>query len=197
MKRIILASKSAVRAELLRNAGVAFDAVGAGVDETPIKAGMIGRGASPAEIAHVLSEEKAKAASLRHEGLVIGADQTLELDGRLIDKVDSLAEARERLLSLRGREHFLHSGVAVAEAGEIALTTVETARLVVRDFSVAWLDDYLDRNGLDALGSVGCYQLEGPGVQLFEEIEGDFFTILGLPLLKLLHFLRDRGAIAA
>jgi septum formation protein len=195
VKPIVLASKSAARAELLRNAGVRFEAMGAGVDEGPIKAGMVGRGARPAEIARVLAEEKAKAGSIRRPGLVIGADQTLELDGRLVDKADSLSEARERLLSLRGREHQLHSGVAVAQAGEIAFTTVETAKLAVRTFSEAWLDDYLDRNGLDALGSVGCYRLEDEGVQLFERIDGDFFTILGLPLLKLLHFLRAEGAL--
>jgi septum formation protein len=193
--RIVLASKSAARALLLRNAGVNFEAVGAGVDEAPIKAGMLHRGASPKEIAHVLAEEKAKAASLQHDGLVIGADQTLDLGGRLIDKVDSVAEARARLLDLRGREHQLHAAVAVAVAGEIVFTEVESATLVVRPFSDAWLEGYLDRNGLDILQSVGGYQLEGEGVQLFDRIEGDYFTILGLPLPPLLRFLRDREAL--
>jgi septum formation protein len=197
VSRIVLASKSAARADLLKNAGIGFEAVGAGVDEGPIKTGLLRRGAPPAEIARTLAEEKAKAGSLRREGLVIGADQTLELEGRLVDKADNLAEARERLRLLRAREHRLHSGVAVAEAGEIAFTAVETARLVMRPFSDAWLEDYLDRNGQDVLGSVGCYLLEGEGVQLFEDIEGNYFTILGLPLLPLLQFLRQKGAIAA
>ena len=195
--RLVLASKSAARAALLAGAGLSFETVGAGVDETPIKAGMIRRGAAPREIARVLAEEKAKAGSTRHAGLVIGADQTLDLDGTLIDKADSLAEARLRLLELRGREHRLHSGVAVARADEILFTHVETATLTVRAFSEAWLDDYLDRNGLEILGSVGCYQLEGEGVQLFDRIEGDYFTILGLPLLPLLGFLRQEHALAS
>lgn len=197
MSKLVLASKSAARAQLLAGAGLEFLTVGAGVDETPIKAGMLRRGASPREIAHVLAEEKAKAGSTRNDGLVIGADQTLDLDGRLIDKADSLAEARERLKSLRGREHRLHSGLAVARADELIFTHVETATLKVRDFSDAWLDAYLERNGLEILGSVGCYQLEGEGVQLFERIEGDYFTILGLPLLPLLDFLRREGVLAS
>jgi septum formation protein len=197
MSRLVLASKSAARAQLLAGAGLDFVTVGAGVDETPIKTGMLGRGASPREIARVLAEEKAKAGSTRHDGLVIGADQTLDLDGALIDKADSLAEARQRLVELRGREHRLHSGIAVARADELVFTHVETAVLKVRDFSDAWLDAYLERNGLEVLGSVGCYQLEGEGVQLFERIDGDYFTILGLPLLPLLDFLRREKALDA
>jgi septum formation protein len=194
---LVLASKSAARAAVLAGAGLSFRTVGAGVDETPIKAGMVRRGASPREIARVLSEEKAKAGSVRNDGLVIGADQTLDLDGTLIDKADSLAEARARLLDLRGRSHQLHSGVAVARADEILFTHVETATLTVRGFSEAWLDAYLERNGLEILGSVGCYLLEGEGVQLFERVEGDYFTILGLPLLPLLAFLRQARALDA
>ena len=197
MTKIILASKSAARATLLQNAGVAFASVGAGVDEDIIKTGMLRRHASPAEIARVLAEEKAKAASLKHNGLVIGADQTLDLDGALIDKVDSLSDARVRLLRLRGRAHRLHSAVAVACAGELVFTGADSATLFARDFSDAWLEGYLDRNGVEILGSVGCYMLEGEGAQIFERVEGDYFTILGLPLLPLLSFLRGEGAIAA
>jgi septum formation protein len=226
---LVLASKSAARAALMRGAGLDFTTASAGVDEDVIKRGLLGRGASPREIAHVLAEEKAKACSLRQPGpehfpvhpnreireilspervlsgepgatspgraLVVGADQTLDLEGRLMDKPASLEEARQHLLDMRGREHRLHSGLAVAEAGEIVFTTVETAVLKVRAFSDTWLDRYLDRNGDQILASVGAYQLEGEGVQLFERIEGDYFVILGLPLLSLLSFLRDRGAL--
>jgi septum formation protein len=196
MSRLVLASKSAARAALMRGAGLDFATASAGVDEDVIKHGLLGRGAAPCEIAHVLAEEKAKACSLRQTGLVVGADQTLDLGGRLMDKPASLEEARRHLLDMRGREHRLHSGLAVAQAGEIVFTTVETAVLKVRAFSDAWLDRYLDRNGQQILASVGAYQLEGEGVQLFERIEGDYFVILGLPLLSLLSFLRDRGALA-
>jgi septum formation protein len=195
VSRLVLASKSAARGQLLKDAGVRFDPVGSGVDEGVIKAGLLRRGAGPREVARVLAEEKAKATSLREPGLVIGGDQTLDLDGRLIDKAESLDEARARLIEFRGRPHRLHSGLAVAEAGEIVFTTVETATLQVRRFSDAWLDGYLARNGEALLGSVGCYMLEGEGVQLFENIEGDYFTVLGLPLLTLLDFLRARGAV--
>jgi septum formation protein len=194
---IILASKSAARASILRNANVPFEAVGSGLDETPIKHGLLRRGAAPREIARVLAEEKAKAASLHHPGLVIGADQTLDLDGRLIDKADTLAEARTRLVDLRNRPHRLHSAAAAARAGEIVFTDADSATLMARDYSDVWLDGYLERNGEALLGSVGCYQLEGEGVQLFDRVEGDYFTILGLPLVPLLAFLRAEGALAS
>jgi septum formation protein len=192
---LVLASKSAARAALMRGAGLDFQTASAGVDEDVFKRGLLGRGASPREVAQVLAEEKAKACSLRHPGLVVGADQTLDLEGRLMDKPASPEEARRHLLDMRGREHRLHSGLAVAKAGEIVFTTVETAVLKVRAFSDAWLDRYLDRNGAELMSSVGAYQLEGEGVQLFERFEGDYFVILGLPLLSLLSFLRDVGAL--
>ncbi|HWE45647.1 MAG TPA: Maf family protein [Caulobacteraceae bacterium] len=197
MTRLVLASKSAARATLLKNAGVTFISVGAGVDEDIIKSAMLRRNSSPAEIARTLAEEKAKTASLKHDGLVIGADQTLDLDGALIDKVDSLGEARTRLTRLRGRAHRLHSAVAVARAGELVFTEADSATLFAREFTDAWLDGYLDRNGVEILGSVGCYMLEGEGAQIFDRVEGDYFTILGLPLLPLLRFLRAEGALAA
>jgi septum formation protein len=195
MTRLVLASKSAARATMLNNAGVEFISVGAGVDEEIVKIGLKRRHAPPSEIARVLAEEKAKAASLQHDGLVIGADQTLDLDGELIDKVDSLAAARVRLTRLRGRAHRLHSAVAVARAGELVFTEADSATLFARDFSDAWLDGYLERNGVEILGSVGCYMLEGEGAQLFDRVEGDYFTILGLPLMGLLDLLRRRGVL--
>ncbi len=130
-------------------------------------------------------------------GLVIGADQTLDLDGGLIDKAGSLAEARERLQALRGRPHKLHAGVVVARDGQPIWRELKSATLWMRDFSDGFLDDYLAAEGEAVLGSVGCFRLEGLGVQLFERIEGDYFTILGLPLLGLLDLLRRHGALAA
>jgi septum formation protein len=192
---LVLASKSAARAALLRGAGLDPILVDAGVDESVIKRGLLGRHAGPREIAHVLAEEKAKTGSLHAEGLVVGADQTLDLEGRLFDKPQSLDEARSHLRSFRGRTHHLHAGLAVASAGEILFTTVESVSLTVRPFTDAWLDAYLESQGDALLGSVGAYQLEGPGVQLFDKIEGDYFTVLGLPLLTLLGFLRAQGVV--
>jgi septum formation protein len=128
---------------------------------------------------------------------VIGADQTLDLDGRLYDKAETLEAARERLITLRGKTHKLHSAVVVAKEGTPIWREVATATLTMRDFSDAFLDDYLKTEGAAALGSVGCYRLEGPGAQLFSRIEGDYFAILGLPLLGLLDLLRRHGELAA
>jgi len=195
MSRIVLASKSAARKALLEGAGVAFHSVSAGVDEDVLKVELLERGAGPKEVALALAEAKALAAAAEHDGLVIGADSTLDHDGRLIDKALTPGEARARLIELRGTRHELHSAVAVACGGELLWRTVDTAALVMRPFSDAYLDAYMDRQGVAVLSSVGCYQLESEGVQLFERIEGDYFTVLGLPLLPLLAFLRSRGAL--
>lgn len=194
--RLVLASRSAIRAEILRGAGLAFDVVDAGVDEAPIKAGLLRRGAAPAEIARVLAEEKAKAASEHHDGLVIGADQTLDLNGRLFDKPSNPEGLKAQLLELRGNAHQLHSGVALGRAGALVATFVDSATLTMRRFSDAFLEGYVARNQTAALACVGGYQLEGEGVQLFESLSGDYFTILGLPLLPLLDALRREGALA-
>ena len=192
---VVLASTSASRATLLRNAGVAFTAMAPGVDEDAAKAALLGEGSGPRDIADALAELKAIRVSARMPGLVIGADQTLDLDGELMDKASSLDEARDRLRRLRGRRHRLHAGVVVARNGEPIWREVSTATLEMRDFSDAFLDDYLDRLGPDVLSSVGCYHLEGEGVQLFHRIEGDYFGILGLPLTGLLDLLRRHGAL--
>jgi septum formation protein len=194
---VTLASKSAARAQLLAGAGVRFEAVGSGVDEDAAKARLLSEDAGPRDIAQALAETKAVVVSLRRPGLVIGADQTLDLDGSLFDKVETLAEARHRLERLRGRTHQLHSGVAVAREGAVIWREIQSATLTMRGFSDPFLDDYLARSGEAALSSVGCYQLEGQGLQLFERIEGDYFTILGLPMLSLLALLRREGVIAA
>lgn len=195
MTAVILASQSAARAQILAGAGVAFEKVSAGVDEDLTKARLLEAGETPAVIAAALAQEKAQAVSRRRPGLIIGADQTLEFEGQLYDKAASLEEARARLLALRGKPHHLHSAVAVAEDGLVIWEELATATLTMRDFSPAFLDDYLAREGADLLGSVGCYRLEGLGAQLFAEISGDYFAILGLPLLGLLDLLRDKGVV--
>jgi septum formation protein len=192
---LILASTSAARRAVLEGAGVAFEAVRPGVDEDTAKTALLAKGARPREVAEALAQRKAVAVSKDRPGLVIGADQTLDLDGRLYDKADDLAAARARLVELRGRTHQLHSAVAVAEGGRPVWAQTVSATLAMRDFSDAFLDDYLAREGAAALGSVGCYRLEGLGVQLFDSIDGDYFTILGLPLMGLLELLRARGVL--
>ena len=195
---MILASKSRTRAELLRAAGVPFEVRGSGVDEEPIKRAALSEGAAPREIALKLAEAKALAVSRRAgDALVIGADQTLELDGRLFDKAADIADARARLLELRGRPHQLHSAAVIARGGAIVWRDVPSATLHVRAFSDAWLDIYMQSVGGAVLESVGAYQLEGLGVQLFERIDGDWFTILGLPMLSLLEALRAEGAVTS
>jgi septum formation protein len=195
MAQVVLASKSAARRAVLDGAGVAYEATVAGVDEDAVKAGLLAEGASVRDIADALAELKAIKVSRGRPELVIGADQTLELEGRLYDKAETLGEARDRLKALRGKPHRLHSAVVVAKAGNPIWREVVTATLTMRDFSDDFLEDYLAAEGEQALGSVGCYRLEGPGAQLFSKIEGDYFAILGLPLLGLLDLLRRHGVL--
>ena len=194
---VILASKSAARRAVLDGAGVAYEALVAGVDEDAVKAGLVAEGASPRDVADALAELKAIRVSRGRQEFVIGADQTLDLDGTLYDKAETLEAARERLIVLRGKTHRLHSAVVVAKEGAPIWREVATATLTMRDFSDAFLDEYLRTEGSAALGSVGCYRLEGPGAQLFSKIEGDYFAILGLPLMGLLDLLRRHGELAA
>ncbi len=195
MTGVVLASTSPSRRALLTSAGVTFEARAPGVDEDAAKASLVAAGASPRDVADALAELKAIRVSGKVPGLVIGADTTLDLGGTLIDKAGSVGEARERLLALRGRPHKLHSAVVVARDGAPIWREVDTATLWMRPISDAFLDAYLEANGSDVLYSVGCYHLEGEGVQLFERIEGDYFTILGLPMLGLLDLLRRHGAL--
>jgi septum formation protein len=193
---VVLASKSASRAAILTGAGVPFEALGSGVDETALKVRLQAVGAGPRQVAAELAAAKAAAVSAQRPGaLVIGADQTLDLDGELFDKAEDLAEARARLGQLRGRTHALHSAVAVTQDGAPVWRSLQSPQLTMRAFSDAYLDGYLARGGEGLLSSVGCYQLEGEGAQLFERIEGDYFAILGLPLLPVLSFLRAAGAL--
>jgi septum formation protein len=192
---IVLASASASRAAILRAAGVAFSVVPSRVDEDAFKARMLARVATPDAIAQGLSELKARAVSQTEEGLVIGADQTLDLGGVLYDKPRDLAESRHRLRMLRGRAHRLHAAVAVARQGELLWSALDTATLVMRHFSDDYLEGYLARQGESVIASTGAYLLESEGIQLFDRIDGDYFSILGLPLLGLLAFLRQAGAL--
>lgn len=194
---VILASKSAARRAVLRGAGVPFEIAVAGVDEDAAKTELIARGASPKEIAGALAEQKAVRISEARRGLIVGADQTLEFEGGLYDKVETVEAARDRLKLLRGRPHQLHSAVVVARDGAPIWRETVSATLAMRDFSDAFLDAYLASEGEAALGSVGCYRLEGLGAQLFARIEGDYFTILGLPLLGLLELLRQHQVLSA
>ena len=195
MSRLILASGSQARAQVLRGAGVAFAVEVPDVDEEAVKTRLLAQGEGPRGIAQALAEEKALAVSRSRPGLVVGADQTLEFEGLLHDKVADLPAARARLAQLRGKPHMLHAAVVAAEAGEPVWRECVSATLIMRDFSDAFLDDYLAAEGQAALGSVGCYRLEGPGAQLFSSIDGDYFAILGLPLLGLLDLLRRRGVL--
>lgn len=197
MTPVVLASKSPARASVLRAAGVSFETVGAGVDEGAAKQELLAKGASPHDVADALAELKAVKASRERPGLVIGADQTLDFEGRLFDKAESLDEARERLSMLRGHPHKLHSAVVVAKDGAVVWREVPAATLTMRDFTDDFLEAYLARHGEGLLASVGCYRLEDNGVQLFSRIDGDYHAILGLPLMGLLDQLRRHGALVA
>ncbi len=195
--KLVLASKSPARAQILRNAGVAMAVRSTSLDEAPLKAAALANGAAPRQVAEMLAAAKAVAASIGSLDLAIGADQTLEIDGRCFDKADSPAQAREDLQRLRGRTHQLHAAVALAQDGRMIWHDVQTATLTMRPFSDAFLDAYLARNAETALSCVGGYALEGEGVQLFSAIDGDYFTVLGLPILPLLAELRRLGAAPA
>jgi septum formation protein len=190
-QRLILASQSRARQQLLFNAGIGFEAVPAEIDERAVqqRAGL----AAPGDIAALLAREKALWVSMQQPGkLVIGADQTLALGKRLFSKPTGRAQAAEQLRALAGHSHELHSAVAVAHDGKILFESASAARMTMRRLAEAEIEAYLDEAGEAVTSSVGAYQLEGLGVHLFERIEGDHFTILGLPLLQLLGFLRSQ-----
>jgi septum formation protein len=191
---LILASQSAARKSLLAGAGLRFETSPAQIDERAIEADMLGKGGSAPDVARALAEAKALSVAANRAGaLVIGADQVLALAGPLVDilhKPSDMAAAATQLDRLRGRTHQLHSGVALVRDGIVLWSAVETARLTMRAFSDAERDLVLAQEGEAVLGSVGSYRLEGPSIKLFEAIEGDYFTILGLPLLPLLAALR-------
>jgi septum formation protein len=192
---LLLASKSTARRALLEAAGIPIEIEPADVDERGLeqRAGV----SDPAQAAALLAREKAKAVAAKHpDRMVLGADQTLALGMRRFSKAPDRAGVRAQLSALRGKTHTLHSAVAMVRDGEIAFEHVDAAHLAMRDFSDQFLDRYLDTVGDKATASVGGYQLEGPGIQLFDRVDGDHFTVLGLPLLPLLDWLRRTGLLA-
>lgn len=192
---LILASQSSARKVLLANAGLEFETVTADIDERGIQAAS--NLSNPREIGLLLAREKAKAVSANRPGShVIGADQTLALQNRLFNKPFGRTQALAQLRDLAGHSHELNSAVAVAHDGKIVFEDVSVARMTMRQMTEAELSTYLDAAGDAVTASVGAYQLEGVGIHLFERIEGDHFTILGLPLLPLLAFLRRERLIA-
>ncbi len=196
MTPLVLASASPARAAMLRDAGVEIEVAPARVDEEAVRESLLAEGAPPRDIADKLAELKAFRAAPRHPGrLVLGADQVLVAGDRLFAKPRDRTEAHEQLRALRGHTHHLLSAAVIVDSGAAVWRHVGTARLAMRPFSDAFLEDYLDRLGDLAFASVGCYQLEGLGAQLFARVDGDFFTVLGLPLLELLGYLRARKVL--
>jgi septum formation protein len=195
MQPLVLASRSAARRAMLNAAGIPVESAPADIDERAVEARA--GGLSPGEAATLLAREKARAVGSGFGGrFVVGADQTLALGEQRFSKPADAAAAREQLRALAGRTHELHSAVAVARDGRVVFSQVDTARLTMRAMSDRFIDIYLDAAGADAFASVGGYQLEKLGIHLFEKIEGDHFTILGMPLFALLTFLRREGALA-
>lgn len=194
---LILASGSKIRAELLKNAGLTFEIRTSGVDEDSLKESMRAEGLSPKEQAEYLAEMKANRVSSREKGLVIGADQMMSLDGEGFDKPANREDAFQRLKAFSGKSHYLESAIIISQNGQAIWRHVNRPKLTMRKLSDAFINDYLDQIGDAAFASVGAYQLEGLGVQLFSKIEGDYFSILGLPLIEMLTFLRDRGDLAS
>jgi septum formation protein len=195
-KPLVLASKSAVRHALLRDAGIPVEVAPADIDERAIE--QRADTGDAGNIAALLAREKARATATRLPGrLVLGADQTLALGARRFSKPPDLAAARDQLKALRGRTHELHTAIALLREGAVVFEHREVARLTMRAFSDAFLEGYLEVMGSAVTTSVGGYQLEKVGIQLFERIEGDHFVILGLPLLALLQYLRQSGCLAA
>ncbi|MBB5514479.1 septum formation protein [Rubricella aquisinus] len=193
---VILASGSKIRAESLRNAGVTFEVDVPRVDEASIKAAMLAEEAPPRDIADKLAELKSLRISARHpEALTLGCDQVLVHKGRLFDKPANRAEAAEHLRHLNGSSHELLSAAVISEAGRPVWRHIGRAQLVMRPFSDAFLEDYLDAEGDEILHCVGAYRLEGRGAQLFSRVQGDYFSVLGLPLLEVLGFLRARKVL--
>ncbi len=195
--RLILASASTSRARMLKDAGVAFTINPAQVDEDAVKESLLGEGVDVAGVADALAELKALRVSASvPDALVLGADQVLSFEGELISKVADMAAAKTLLLRLSGKRHELISAAVLARNGAALWRHTGRVRLAMRPLSAAFLDNYLAREGNDLLKGVGCYRLEGLGAQLFERVEGDYFSVLGLPLLPLLAQLRELGVLA-
>ena len=193
---LILASESQIRRQLLEHAGLTIECKPARVDESAVKKVMFEEGAKPLHMAEVLAELKSVRVSTKYPGsLVLGADQVLECGGKVFGKPRTMSDARARLIDLSSAWHSLPTMAVISLDGKPIWRAGATPRLKMRDLSPGFIDNYLSKAGEDVLSSVGAYQVEGLGVQLFEAIEGDYFSILGLPLLPVLNFLRVRGAM--
>ena len=191
---LVLASASPFRKTLLENAGLTFDVEPAQIDERAVEAAL--GDLNPEDVATILAEAKAQDVSERIPGaIVIGSDQTLSLDGAIYHKPADMDEARRRLLALSGKTHDLNSAIVLAKDGETIWRHMSVARMTMRDLDPGFIGRHLSNVGGEALSSVGAYQFEGEGIQLFERIDGDYFAIIGLPMLPLLAQLRDLGAI--
>jgi len=197
-KPVILASRSEIRQALLRNAGVDVGVEPARIDEDAVRASLEAEGAGPRDVADTLAEFKARRISEKHpEALIIGCDQVLELAGTVLSKPEDKADAARQLRALRGRSHTLLSAAVIYDRAKPVWRHVGEVRLTMRPFSDAYLQDYLDRNWESVHDAVGCYKLEEEGVRLFSRVEGDYFTVLGLPLLELLSYLTTNGTLPA
>ena len=198
MTDLILASGSEIRAELLRRGGLEIEADPARVDEDAIKQSLLAENALPRDIADSLAEAKARRVSSRHaQTLVLGCDQVLEFDGALLSKTGDQAQALEQLKSLQGKRHTLYSAAVIYEDARPVWRHIGKTRLHMRELSDGYLEDYLTRNWKSVEGCVGNYMLEEEGVRLFSSIDGDYFTVLGLPLLEILSYLTLRGTVAS
>ncbi|MGB3349433.1 MAG: Maf-like protein [Brucella anthropi] len=194
--KLVLASKSPFRSALLKNAGIEFSTASADIDERAVEAPLYETGATPEEVAQVLAEAKALDVSEKNPGaVVIGCDQTLSLGDEIFHKPADMEAARRQLLKFSGKTHQLNSAVVLVKNGKTLWRHVSIARMTMRDLDPGFVGRYLGRVGDVALSSVGAYQVEGPGIQLFDKIEGDYFTIVGLPLLPLLAELRKEKLI--
>lgn len=193
---LILASASEIRQQLLRNAGVEFSIEVARVDENSLRTALESEAAGPRDIADALAEMKALKVSGKHpDALVIGCDQVLDFEGRILAKPDTAKEASEQLRRMRGKRHDLISAVVICEAGRPVWRQAGVVRMTMKNISDAYLRGYIERNWDNIQHSVGAYKLEEEGVRLFEHIDGDYFTVLGLPLLGLLSYLDQRGVL--
>lgn len=198
MSKLILASGSAARQRILRGAGVVFEVAKASIDEHQLLESMRAEKVSARDCADLLAELKAQKVSRVHvDDWIIGADQTLSFEQEIFEQPGTAEKARAQLMKLRGKIHTLNSAVCVARQGSVVWRHVGQARLAMRVFSDEFLDRYLVEAGVDILSSVGAYHVEGPGLQLFSKIDGDLFTIQGMPMLPLLDYLRTQGLIAA
>lgn len=194
--RVILASGSAIRRKLMEDAGIEFEVIAKPVDEAAIKDAMLAETARLQDIADALAEAKSLRVSRIEPGLVIGADQIMVMDGQLFDKPEDIDAARERLKLMRGKTHYLVGAVVISENGSPVWRHLAKTKLTMRDFSDAFIEDYLKAEGELVTKSVGAYRFEGLGAQLFSHVEGDFFSILGLSLLPVMDYLRTRGALS-